>query len=220
MKFRISQEIPLYILGLWLGDKYWWSSSIGLTNTKLQLIQKFRKFLESLNFQKERIKLSVYTRNGRLKSKDKQLLSRLLQLPEKNIKPYKLYKGKRIVYILYVNSRPLKRKFEEASKNLESLINSPESLFEYLSGRIDADGNFEWNKNRIRIGYTTKDEAEKDAKIISKIVQETPKISYYSDANEWILEIVGNNWKFFIDKISQFIIKGDTLAQGHRQLVS
>lgn len=174
MKSQLA-KIPLYILGLWLGDRYWWSSSIGLTNTKLQLIQKFRNFLDSLNFQRERIKLSVYTKNGKLAPKDKQRLSRLLRLSKKNIKSYKFLKGERIVYILYVNSRPLKRDFEEASKNLKNLINSLESLLEYLSGRIDADGSFEWSKNRIRISYTTKTEAENDAKIIFKIIKKRPK---------------------------------------------
>jgi len=219
MKFQTLEKIPSYIIGLWLGDGYWWGSSIGLTNTKLHLIQIFRNFLETLKFQKERVKMSVYTGNGNLTSKDKQYLSELLNIPENNIKSYKFSKGDRIVYILYVNSRPLKRKFEEIKRNLEDFINSPESLLEYLAGRIDADGNFELNKNRIRISYTTKAEAERDAKMILNTFQKMPKISYYSGANEWILEIVGKDWKFLVDKISKLVKKGDILAQGHRQLV-
>lgn len=50
-----SKEKDAYILGLWCADSYWWSSSIGLSNTNLDLIDKFRKFLEEF-FPKERIK--------------------------------------------------------------------------------------------------------------------------------------------------------------------
>lgn len=54
-----SNEKDAYILGLWCADGYWWSSSIGLSNTNSELINKFRKFLER-NFTEERIK---YNRN-------------------------------------------------------------------------------------------------------------------------------------------------------------
>ena len=44
-----------YILGLWCADSYWWSSSIGLSNTDHDLIERFRRFLMKL-FPKERIR--------------------------------------------------------------------------------------------------------------------------------------------------------------------
>jgi len=41
-----SDEKDAYILGLWCADSYWWSSSIGLSNTDSDLIMVFRKFLK------------------------------------------------------------------------------------------------------------------------------------------------------------------------------
>ena len=42
--FFLKKE-DAYILGLWCADGYWWSSSIGLSNTDSDLILLFRKFL-------------------------------------------------------------------------------------------------------------------------------------------------------------------------------
>ena len=44
-----------YLLGLWCADGYWWSSSVGLSNTDENLIDQFRKFFIQ-NFDNERIK--------------------------------------------------------------------------------------------------------------------------------------------------------------------
>ncbi len=52
-----SQEEDAYILGLWCADKYWWSSSIGLSNTDSDLIRRFRKFLRK-HFSEDRIKFN------------------------------------------------------------------------------------------------------------------------------------------------------------------
>ena len=46
-----------YILGLWCADSYWWASSIGLSNTDIDLIEVFRKFLKRL-FPENRIKFN------------------------------------------------------------------------------------------------------------------------------------------------------------------
>lgn len=48
-------ERDAYILGLWCADSYWWSSSVGLSNTDSDIMRKFRTFLERF-FPKERIK--------------------------------------------------------------------------------------------------------------------------------------------------------------------
>ena len=45
-----------YILGLWCADSYWWSSSIGLSNTNRELIEKFRSFLIGKGFPEDRIR--------------------------------------------------------------------------------------------------------------------------------------------------------------------
>ncbi len=52
-----SDEQDAYILGLWCADSYWWSSSVGLSNTDSDLIDVFRKFLEKF-FPEERIKFN------------------------------------------------------------------------------------------------------------------------------------------------------------------
>ena len=45
-----------YILGILCADSYWWSSSIGLSNTDKDLIERFRNFLLSKNFPEDRIR--------------------------------------------------------------------------------------------------------------------------------------------------------------------
>ena len=52
-----SNEKDAYILGLWCADGYWWSSSIGLSNTDSDLIGLFRKFLRRF-FPEKRIKFN------------------------------------------------------------------------------------------------------------------------------------------------------------------
>jgi len=52
-----SNEKDAYILGLWCADSYWWSSSIGLSNTDSDLIMVFRKFLRRF-FSEKRIKFN------------------------------------------------------------------------------------------------------------------------------------------------------------------
>jgi len=50
-----ENEKDAYVLGLWCADGYWWSSSIGLSNVDMDLINLFREFFGNI-FPKERIK--------------------------------------------------------------------------------------------------------------------------------------------------------------------
>jgi intein/homing endonuclease len=52
-----SNEKDAYILGLWCADSYWWASSIGLSNTDTDLIERFKKFLRRF-FPENRIKFN------------------------------------------------------------------------------------------------------------------------------------------------------------------
>lgn len=52
-----SNKEDAYILGLWCADGYWWSSSIGLSNTDPNLFKVFRKFLNR-RFPEERIRFN------------------------------------------------------------------------------------------------------------------------------------------------------------------
>jgi hypothetical protein len=189
-----------YILGLWLGDKYWRSSSIGLTNTNEVLIAEFRKFLKRNGFSRDRIKLSVYTKSGRA---NRTVTAMKHKIPERNVKVYKLKKGVNPVFIIYVNSRKLKRKFDEVYKNLENLV-TKKNIFEYLGGRFDSDGNYIKPKNRLRISYTTRQEASRDALLVANRIGIKPKVKFYKKANEWILEMSGKKWRSIIEKILIF----------------
>jgi hypothetical protein len=52
-----SNEEDAYILGLWCADSYWWSNSIGLSNTDLSLVKRFRRFLRNF-FPNDRIRFN------------------------------------------------------------------------------------------------------------------------------------------------------------------
>lgn len=52
-----SREEDAYIFGLWCADKYWWSSSVGLSNVDPELISRFKKFLKRF-FKEDRIKFN------------------------------------------------------------------------------------------------------------------------------------------------------------------
>ena len=134
-------NIPPYILGLWLGDKYWWGSSIGITNTSLKIIRRFREFLKQASLPKSRIKLSVYTRSENKINKRK--IAKALDLCEENLRIYKPPKKvKEDIFILYVNSRQLKRMLTVKTENLEKEIQTLPSLYQYIAGRFDADGHY------------------------------------------------------------------------------
>lgn len=76
-------ENDAYILGLWCADSYWWSSSIGLSNTDESLISRFRVFLEQY-FSQERIKFS----NNHLFVNSRPLLREFRQA-QNNLKCFK-----------------------------------------------------------------------------------------------------------------------------------
>ena len=54
---NFEDEKDAYVLGLWCADGYWWSSSIGLSNVDMNLIDLFRKFFRNI-FPEERIKFN------------------------------------------------------------------------------------------------------------------------------------------------------------------
>ena len=43
-KDALNSAEDFYILGLWLADGYWRSSSIGLTSVDTRLIERFKRF--------------------------------------------------------------------------------------------------------------------------------------------------------------------------------
>ncbi len=132
--FKTAQDF--YILGLWLADGYWRSSSIGLTSVNLQLIKRFAAFLKRAA-PKHCIKKRVYGLDN--KSKRKQ-----------------------IAIQIYVNSRALTRLF--ISYKTADKIDVPNKfLSAYLAGRIDGDGYIDTkHRSGIRIAYSSKQDALRD----------------------------------------------------------
>ncbi len=124
-----------YILGLWLADGYWRSSSIGLTSVTPDLINKFCKFLIKIAPSCP-IKKRVYF----VKKGDKR---------------------KQTAFQVYINNRPLTRMFMSLKTGALQIPN--QYLLAYLAGRIDGDGHVDTkHRSGIRIAYSSKEDARRD----------------------------------------------------------
>jgi hypothetical protein len=124
-----------YILGLWLADGYWRSSSIGLTSVSPALIKRFTNFLIRVA-PSHPVKERVYEVIAGSKRRQRAVQ-------------------------VYVNNRPLTRLFM-STKTGELHIPS-QYLLAYLAGRIDGDGHIDTKyRSGIRIAYTSKEDAKRD----------------------------------------------------------
>ena len=85
-----------YILGLWCADGYHRTSSIGLSNIKTKLIQRFAKYLRNL-FDEDRLRLRVY-----IPESFHDCFS-LDDLKIKNVSVLKVIKAKHPSFHIYVN---------------------------------------------------------------------------------------------------------------------
>ena len=177
-----------YILGLWCADGYHWTSSIGLSNIDLSLIQKFREFLSGL-FSKDRIKLDQY----------------------------KTGKRKYVGYKLYVNCRPLLRIFKEFKDNGERKINNSEYIKAYIAGRFDGDGCISKDLKRdCRISYGNEIDAKLDADLLKEI-DIIPKLYRYRTSNTFVIYISRFDTNKFINAINPYSIKLQKLVLGSRR---
>lgn len=137
-KFKFRSAKDYYILGLWLADGYWRSSSIGLTSIDHKLIEKFKSFLKRVT-PNHPIKMRVY----------------------KELGP----KRKNIAYQIYVNSRWLTRLFMATKRG--QLIVPSKYIPAYLAGRIDGDGSVDTRyRSGIRIAYGSRTDAERDQQLL------------------------------------------------------
>ena len=168
---------------------------------------RFREFILDEGFPDSRIKLSIYVPDKSDPAKIKKNAVNKTQVKPENVKTYRLKKGNKPTFIIYVNSRPLKRRFD--SSNPKEIVKSKNDLFSYLGGRFDADGHFDRKKNRLRICYSKKNEAENDISLVNKITSLKPNIKYYKKANEWILECSGKKWKNFNKDILENSLRYD-----------
>jgi len=139
-KFFFKTADDFYILGLWLADGYWRSSSIGLTSVNPQLIEKFTMFLKRVVF----------------------------NYPVKK-RVYKSTEGKRRqeAYQIYVNNRSLTRLFMSTKTGI---LHVPQRfLIAYLAGRIDGDGHVDTkHRSGIRIAYSSNEDALRDQVMFGK----------------------------------------------------
>jgi intein/homing endonuclease len=175
---RMSIEAS-YALGLWCADGYRWSSSIGLSNTNVDLILRFAGYLAGV-VGAGRLKLRAYEVEGC------PVDERLLELTAGNVSRCRPFKMKRTAYHLYVNSRPLLRLFEERRRCVADLPR--ERVGPYLAGRFDGDGTLGTPRvPGIRIVYSTRSEAEVDAQLAARVGVEEVSIYRYRRASEWCL---------------------------------
>jgi hypothetical protein len=167
----VSDEMHAYALGLWCADGYWWSSSIGISNTEPELVVRFGNYLASL-FESDRLRLRIY------REPDAEADPRVLALTSR-VSICSPVKMKRIAYHLYVNSRPLLRSFRAARGELSAF--PAEFLGSYFAGRFDGDGS--WG-DTPRIAYTTIDEAQVDRDLLASAGIRRTSILSYAKANE------------------------------------
>lgn len=196
-----SNEQDAYILGLWCAEKYSWSSSIGLSNTAPDLLEKFASFLRKL-FPVERLKLRIYypTKvDWKIDKKILALVGGVIKRPNKN--------AKKIGYHLYVNSRSLLREFMAAESRLNNLKDT-KTIRAYMAGRFDGNGSIDKNlQNDCRIVYTRQSEAKIDKRLLKRIGVNNTKIYYYRTSNTFCLYISRYETNKFLKSIFSYSLK-------------
>ena len=178
-----------YILGLWCADGYHWSSSIGLSNIDIGLIEKFKQFLKEL-FPPERIKLHIYTTGKRT------------------------HPG----YKLYVNSRPLLRIFKKFKEDQQRSIAENKNISAYFAGRFDGDGCISKDLLRdCRISYGTQEDALLDYQLLKKLGFTMTKLYRYRTSNTYVIYISTFESEKFVSLLHSHSLKLQKLALGPRR---
>lgn len=186
-----------YAFGLWCADGYHRSSSIGITNIDVRLVERFREFLLK-DFPKSRLRLRIYHSHGI--QPDKNVFRHL----STTIVSYPMRKSARVALQLYLNSRPLLRLMRMSRKNV-ALMSNREQVAAYFAGRFDGDGSVNADaKTYCRIAYSTKEEAEIDQKLLAKIGIDISSVYHYRHAQEYCLYVSKNIAQSFIGLISRY----------------
>jgi len=195
--FWEKYEDDCYAFGLWCADGYHRSSSIGITNIDIRLVEKFRDFLLK-EFPEQRLRLRMYHPRGI--EPDINTFRHL----STDIVSYPMRKSAQIAMQLYVNSRPLLRLIQTSRKNV-GLMNNHEQIAAYFAGRFDGDGSVSADgKTYCRIAYSTEAEAKVDKALLAKIGYENTSVYHYRRAQEHILYISKNIAQSFIGTISRY----------------
>jgi len=179
LSFKSAEDF--YILGLWLADNYWRSSSVGLSSTNEILLERFRLFLRRA-CPDHPIKEHVY-------------------LPRQG------EKRKLIAKNIYVNSRSLTRDLMNFKSNKDLKI-PLKFIPAYLAGRIDGDGHLD-KKHRtgIRIVYSEKYDASRDLNLLKKLDENPVSLYYYRQANVWVIYFRKHFLRRIMPEITRFSIK-------------
>lgn len=173
--FKTAEDF--YILGLWLADGYWRSSSIGLTSVNVSLIGRFSRFLDRF-IPSHRIKTRIY-------------------------KPDGVSKRKQTAIQVYINSRPLTRLFMNTKTG--SLHIPDRYLPAYLAGRIDGDGHVDTkHRSGIRIAYSNIEDAMRDRMMLG---ESNTSLYEYKAARTFVLYLKKHYRDRVIPKMRSYSVK-------------
>ncbi len=176
-KFSFQTAEDFYILGLWLADGYWRSSSIGLTSVSSILISKFSKFLLRVA-PSHSLKQRIYPVRVGDKRKQKAVQ-------------------------VYINNRPLTRQFM-SFKSGDLYVPKP-FLMAYLAGRIDGDGHIDTkHRSGIRIAYSSKEDAERDQRLFGIT---NVSLYQYRVARTYVLYLKKNYRERIAQAIKKYSVK-------------
>ena len=177
--FAIDED-KAYIIGLWCADGYHRTSSIGISNTDMDLVNKFREFFLDL-FSEARLKMRVYN-------------------PDNYLRRTKAYH-------LYVNSRPLLRKFREFKEYPARFI-SQDLIAPYFAGRFDGDGSVAKDFYRdCRIVYGSREEVENDLALMKLLGFQKMKIYHYRTAKTFCLYFSRLETNMFLSLIYPYSVR-------------
>lgn len=191
-----------YILGLWCADGYHRTSSIGLSNIRVKLIQRFKKYLlERLD--EKRLRLRVYLPQSFGNS------TSFKNFGVQNVSVLQMAKAKHPAFHIYVNSRPLLREFKQKKRELSQM--KEEQILPYFAGRFDGDGSVDQDgRTDFRIVYGNTQEAETDKMLLEKIRPEyQTKVYQYKKAKTYCLYVS----RYHSKNLIQDLISYSTILQ-------
>jgi intein/homing endonuclease len=178
--WNLKTRDDAYIIGLWCADGYHRTSSIGISNADTDLIEKFREFFLKI-LPEDRIKLRIYN-------------------PDK-------FKRRTTAYHLYVNNRPLLRKFREFKDNATKFING-DFVLPYMAGRFDGDGSVAKDfYSDCRIVYISLEETQNDLALMFPLGFQKMKIYKYRAAKTFCLYFSRLETNRFLSLIYPYSVK-------------
>ncbi len=172
--WEAKTDSDFYCLGLWCADKYYWSSSVGITTVSVPLLERFSDLLLR-QFTLSRLRLRVYLPTDI--SFNKKVLPSNLQAVKSSI--CKGNKHTQPAFQLYVNSRPFLRCLKSWEQLRSSFLLEKGDICAFFGGRFDGDGSVSSDlKSDCRIVYKNRREAEMDKDIVGSVGYEAVIYKY------------------------------------------